>query len=134
MIGTYIQMHRTDKNSQHSSIICPVWLNGWVFVYELSICGFQSRCCDIVCSYFSGNLLLPFLLGFDFKTLIKSRGRGSSVNIYMNHFFLTWFIWKLAEKNKIYIIFESFFFKTSYSILESWSRSINSQYRPTRLG
>ena len=22
----------------------PVWLNGWVFVYELSVCGFESRC------------------------------------------------------------------------------------------
>ena len=26
----------------HSSIIWPVWLNGWVFVYELSGCGFES--------------------------------------------------------------------------------------------
>ena len=28
MIRTYNQMHRTDKYSQHSSIIWPVWLNG----------------------------------------------------------------------------------------------------------
>ena len=27
-------MLRTDKYSQHSSIIWPVWLNGRVFVYE----------------------------------------------------------------------------------------------------
>ena len=44
MIKTYSQMHRTDKYSQHSSIIWPVWLNGWVFVYELSGCGFESSC------------------------------------------------------------------------------------------
>ena len=44
MIKTYNQMHRTDKYSQHSSIIWPVWLNCWVFVYELSGCGFESRC------------------------------------------------------------------------------------------
>ena len=44
MIITYNQMHRTDKYSQHSSIIWPVWLNGWVFVYELSGCGFKSSC------------------------------------------------------------------------------------------
>ena len=25
----------------------PVWLNGCVFVYELSGCGFQSRCCHL---------------------------------------------------------------------------------------
>ena len=28
MIRTYIQTHRTDKFSQHSSIIWVVWLNG----------------------------------------------------------------------------------------------------------
>ena len=44
MIRTYSQMLRTDKYSQHSSIIWPVWLNGWVFNYELSGCGFESRC------------------------------------------------------------------------------------------
>ena len=37
-------MYRTDKYSQYSSIIWPVWLNGWVFVYELSGCGFESSC------------------------------------------------------------------------------------------
>ena len=42
MIRTYSQMHRTDKYSQHSSIIWPVSLNGRVFVYELSGCGFES--------------------------------------------------------------------------------------------
>ena len=25
----------------------PVWLNGWVFIYELSGCGFESRCCHL---------------------------------------------------------------------------------------
>ena len=33
-------MHRTDNYSEHSSFICPVWLNGWEFVHELSDCGF----------------------------------------------------------------------------------------------
>ena len=40
----YCQMYRKDKYSRHSSIIWPVWLNGWVFVYEVSDCGFQSCC------------------------------------------------------------------------------------------
>ena len=44
MIKTYSQMRRSDKYSQHISIIWPVWLNGWVFVYELSGCGFESSC------------------------------------------------------------------------------------------
>ena len=44
MIIACSKMHRTDKHSQHSSIIWPVWLNGWVFVYELSGCGYESSC------------------------------------------------------------------------------------------
>ena len=44
MTRTHSQMHRTDKYSQHSSIIWPVWLIGWVFVYDLSGCGFESSC------------------------------------------------------------------------------------------
>ena len=43
IIRTYSQVHCTDKYSQHISIIWSVWLNGWVFVYELSGCGFESR-------------------------------------------------------------------------------------------
>ena len=38
-------MHRTDKYSRQSTILWPVWLNGSVFVYELSGCEFKSRCC-----------------------------------------------------------------------------------------
>ena len=51
--------NQTDKHSQHSSIILPVWLNGWVLVYELSRCGFEFRCCHIqiyflhICIYIS---------------------------------------------------------------------------------
>ena len=44
MIKTHSQIHHTDKYSQHSSVIWPVWLNGWVFVYEPSGCEFASRC------------------------------------------------------------------------------------------
>ena len=42
MIRTCSQMQCTDKYSQHSSIILPVWLSGWVFVYKLSGVGFES--------------------------------------------------------------------------------------------
>ena len=44
MTRTYSRIQYTDKYSQHSSISWPVWLNGWVFVYELSGCGFESSC------------------------------------------------------------------------------------------
>ena len=41
------RMHRTDKYSQHSSIIWPVLLDGWVFVLELSGSGFEPRFCHL---------------------------------------------------------------------------------------
>ena len=44
MIRTYSQMHHTDKYSQHSSFIWSVWLNAWVFVYQLIGCGVASSC------------------------------------------------------------------------------------------
>ena len=37
-------MHHTDKYSQHSSIIWPVWVNGWLFIFKLSSCRFESSC------------------------------------------------------------------------------------------
>ena len=36
MTTTYTEMRHTGKYSQLSSNISLVWLNGWVFVYELS--------------------------------------------------------------------------------------------------
>ena len=51
MIKTYNQMHRKDKYSQLSSILWPVCLNGWVFVYKLSVCGVESRCSQLILRY-----------------------------------------------------------------------------------
>ena len=48
-LGSY--MHRTDKYSQHRSIIWLVWLKGWVFIYKLSGCGFESCCCHLNFTY-----------------------------------------------------------------------------------
>ena len=44
MTRTHSPMHHTDKYSQHTSIICPVWLNDIVFVYDLRCCAFVSCC------------------------------------------------------------------------------------------
>ena len=41
-LNIQIQMHRRDKYLQQGTIIWSVWLNSWVFVYELSGCGFES--------------------------------------------------------------------------------------------
>ena len=47
--ATYQHEHtHTVKCTLHlssSSIIWPVWVNDWVFVYELSGCGVESCCC-----------------------------------------------------------------------------------------
>ena len=40
-------MHPTHKYSQYSLITWSVWLNGWVFVYILSSCGFEPGCCHL---------------------------------------------------------------------------------------
>ena len=37
-------MQNADKYSQLSSIIWPVWLNDWGFVYKLSGCWFECSC------------------------------------------------------------------------------------------
>ena len=53
----------------------------------------QFISCGIGCSCFSGNFLLSFLLWYDFKILIKSRGGGtflclvSSVNVQQKELF-----------------------------------------------
>ena len=52
IIIAYIIMHCRDKYSQHSWIIWLVWLNGWVFLYELSGCGFESCCCHLIWEVF----------------------------------------------------------------------------------
>ena len=51
MMKTYDEMHGTDNYSRLSSIIWPVWINGLVFVYELSGCGFESRCSHLIFRY-----------------------------------------------------------------------------------
>ena len=36
--------HLVHKRTLNHLAIWPAWLNGWVFVYELSGCGFESSC------------------------------------------------------------------------------------------
>ena len=44
-----------NPQPHHSSIIWPVWINGWVFVYELNGCEFKPRCCHLRMVWFSKN-------------------------------------------------------------------------------
>ena len=77
---TYSQMHRTDKYSQHSSTIWPV--------YKLSGCGFESNCSHLkVCNFIKMRLQhrrsandcfwifyshTPILLAFKIYTLTRN--------------------------------------------------------------
>ena len=70
MTKAYSKMHSTVKYSQHSSIVWLVWLNGWVFAYELSGCGFKSSC-----SHFSQ--------GFSFRFCSKKK-QDQNNNFYVS--------------------------------------------------
>ena len=99
MIRTYSQMHRTDKYSQHSSVIWPVWLNGRVFVYELSGCGFDS-------SWSHLKFLLAWIdwaRAFDFRICVAQLTVISCIKILSSptlcgwsgaFSFMVWFWWR----------------------------------------
>ena len=103
MIITMI-MYRRGKYSQHSSIIWPVWLNGWLFVYDLGGCGFEPRCCQLKLQIWRllwARILLIFRktieCGFCLKlvrdmiiTYSQPRGRYK----YSKHSYIIWPVWK----------------------------------------
>ena len=60
---TYSPMYRTDYYSQESRVLWSVCLNGWVFVYELSGCGFVFSC-----SHLTLRLLAWFEWGLPFHS------------------------------------------------------------------
>ena len=45
--GIWTHNHLARNRTLNHLANWPFWLNGWVFVYELSGCGFESRCCHI---------------------------------------------------------------------------------------
>ena len=46
-IHDYLVCKRTFNHLAKLTKRLPVWLNIWLFVYELSSCGFESRCCHL---------------------------------------------------------------------------------------
>ena len=68
--------------------ISEVWLNGWVFVYELSGCGFESCCCH-------NSALCKQLIAS--KQLNGIQRKNSDVHgyqrkeVFINSFVLTYF-------------------------------------------
>ena len=100
-------MHCTDKYSQLSSIIWSVWPNGWVFVYELSGCGFESRCSHLNSSHLCNRLVTSHIgspwvcykskdqITIDFSNIIigdnsKSSGTVNHCGDMISEWFLLW--------------------------------------------
>ena len=105
MIITYSQMHCTDKYSQHSSVIWPVWLSGWVFVYKLSGCGFESRCCRrktaarilLIFSNFWSFFSISYLSNFRINQVNKLK-LGTHIDIIAELRPLNFFVWTKTTK------------------------------------
>ena len=61
------------KYSEHSSIIWPVWPNGWAFVYELSGSGFKYSCSHLksflLFTSLTSILFLKFFIVFPYIAL-----------------------------------------------------------------
>ena len=77
-------MHRTDNYLQHSSIVWPVWLNGRVFVYELSGCGFESHCSHLKTLFLAVVLApVPFLFYLHTFCFLYTKVKLTLVLIYV---------------------------------------------------
>ena len=49
------------RTLDHFEKLVMVWLNGWVFVYELSCCEFESRCSNVICLQLIMKILLTIM-------------------------------------------------------------------------
>ena len=95
-------MNRTDKYSQHRSIIWPVWSNGWVFVHELSGCGFKSSCSHWNLSFRacfeqgvpwnSGNIECGFTLK-RVRDMIRTYSHMYRTEKYSQRSAIMWLVW-----------------------------------------
>ena len=104
MVKTYNQMHPKDKYSKDSSIIWPFWPNGWVFVYELSGCGFESRCNHLIFRYGACfeqgvscfDIQATVECGFTLKLvrdMIKTYNQMCRTDKYSQHSSIMWPVW-----------------------------------------
>ena len=116
---TYSQMQGTDKYSQHGSIIWTVWLNGWVFFYELSGCGFGSSCSQLnfifracfkqVFAWHSGN----YRAWLHSETRTWHHKNIQSVCLwygnfdFLDHKDFLWPVWSIASRKIIFVVWYS---------------------------
>ena len=72
-------------------VLWPVWLNGWVFVYELSGCGFESSC-SLLCLLWPWSTLIYRRSSFSIIFLLKCFKKGSPKQKFK--IFENWKNWK----------------------------------------
>ena len=122
-------MHRTDKYPQLSSIIWSVWPNGWVFVYELSGCGFESRCSHLNFRYracFEQGV--PWHSG-KYRVWMQCETHPDMIRTYnqMQHTEkyseLNWIIWSVQPNGWVFV------YKLSGCGFESRCSHLNFRYR-----
>ena len=126
------QMHRTDKYSQYSLIVWPVWRNGWVFVCELSGCGLHYRCSHLkktLSPLFMDGIQLPlgyyhseeavyFLLLSSQKSLVlilSTSGEWNWLDLGATQWFWTRGHWICESSAKKF----RYFFKSCSKLLQS---------------
>ena len=107
LYGAFDCMHHTDKYWEHSSIIWPIWPNGWVFVYELSSSGFESSCSHLKTSDFAPALRKEFLdiqatieCGFTLKRvrgMTRTYCQMHRTDKYSEHSWIIWAVWPIVQ-------------------------------------
>ena len=91
IIITYSQMHCTDKYLQNNSIIWPVWLNDWVFVYKLSGCGFKFRCSHVSCYFMKKLFFFSNHIIKNYKYFLILSG-VQILNVFIDTIYVLWIL------------------------------------------
>ena len=129
LITTYGKKYRIYRYSQHSSIIWPIWLNSWMFVYELNGCGFGFYCCRLNFRYHAcfgqgaawhpGNYRVRITLKCAHDIRI-SYSQKQHTDKYSQHSSIIWSLWLN--------VFECLFKKVSGYGFKFHCRQLNLRY------
>ena len=128
IIRTYDKTYRTDKYSQFNSIIRSAWANDWVFVYELSGCGFESCCSHVKFRYYGCfELEVPWhsaniVCGFTVKRVCETIRTYSQMHRTDKYPQLSSIIWSLWPNGCVFI------YEVSGSGFESCWSHLNFRY------
>ena len=100
-----VSTHNTAQSFNKSR---PVWLNGWVFVYELSGCRFKSSCCHELLfwennsCFFGITILVLWLWGQKGTKMVPKWGLSGTIKsqtMKLSRFF-AWSYCSTKTKNK----------------------------------